>query len=89
MGSPKYVVIDCSIPSHEELHDTFNTDTSAEAFLKKNKGSDFVLYTRADSEDLSKYEAENMKLEKYIKRLEDELERAKYDPSDRYGSLES
>lgn len=76
MTSPKYVVIDCSIPSHEELHDTYNTDTNAEAFLKKNKGTDFALYKRVDEDIHEGYRIIYKNKEPY-------------DPYDRYGNLES
>lgn len=76
MTSPKYVAIDCSIESHEELWDTFNKDADAEKFLKNYRESDIKLYKRVD-EDI--YEGYRI-IEKKV---------YPYDPSDRYGSLES
>jgi hypothetical protein len=75
-NSPKYIVIDCSIESHEELHDTFNNDTVAEKFMKNGKDSDLVLYKRIDTDIHERYRIIEKKVQPY-------------DPSDRYGNLES
>jgi hypothetical protein len=75
-NSPKYIVVDCSIESHEELSETLNKDSNAEKFLKKNRDSDFVLYKRVDEDIHEGYRIIEKKVQPY-------------DPSDQYGNLDS
>jgi hypothetical protein len=46
INSPKYVVLDCSIESHEEIWNTYQDDSRAQEFLDSDMGEVLVLYKR-------------------------------------------